>query len=48
MAEETKAEYVARAKLSEQAERYDDMADYMRKVTESGIGKKPFLTSIQF
>ncbi|CBY13529.1 unnamed protein product [Oikopleura dioica] len=37
MAEETKAEYVARAKLSEQAERYDDMADYMRKVTESGI-----------
>ena len=39
MAEETKAEYVARAKLSEQAERYDDMADYMRKVTESGIGK---------
>ncbi len=48
MAEETKAEYVARAKLSEQAERYDDMADYMRKVTESGIGKKPFLKSIQF
>ena len=39
MAEETKAEYVARAKLSEQAERYDDMAESMRKVTESGIGK---------
>jgi 14-3-3 protein beta/theta/zeta len=45
MAEETKAEYVARAKLSEQAERYDDMADYMRKVTESGIGKRPVLLS---
>ena len=43
MAEETKAEYVARAKLSEQAERYDDMAESMRKVTESGIGKKTHL-----
>merc|ERR1712002_474067 len=31
------AEFVSRAKLSEQAERYDDMAEYMRKVTESGI-----------
>lgn len=37
MAEEIKAEFVSRAKLSEQAERYDDMAEYMRKVTESGI-----------
>ena len=39
MSEEVKAEFVARAKLSEQAERYDDMAEYMRKVTESGLGK---------
>lgn len=38
-AEEMKAEFVSRAKLSEQAERYDDMAEYMRKVTESGLGK---------
>jgi len=36
-AEEMKAEFVSRAKLSEQAERYDDMAEYMRKVTESGL-----------
>merc|ERR1712167_216142 len=35
--EDTKSEFVSRAKLSEQAERYDDMAEYMRKVTESGI-----------
>ena len=35
-----KAEFVSRAKLSEQAERYDDMAEFMRKVTESGLGKK--------
>merc|ERR1739838_962525 len=35
--EDQKAEYVSRAKLSEQAERYDDMADFMRKVTESGL-----------
>jgi hypothetical protein len=34
-----KAELVSRAKLSEQAERYDDMAEYMRLVTETGIGK---------
>ena len=32
-----KAEFVSRAKLSEQAERYDDMAEFMRLVTESGI-----------
>lgn len=32
-----KAELVSRAKLSEQAERYDDMAEYMRLVTETGI-----------
>jgi len=36
-AEDNKAEYVSRAKLSEQAERYDDMAEFMRLVTESGI-----------
>merc|ERR1711923_569239 len=35
--EDQKAEYVSRAKLSEQAERYDDMAEFMRLVTESGI-----------
>ena len=39
--EDQKAEYVSRAKLSEQAERYDDMAEFMRLVTESGIGKCP-------
>ena len=39
MAEDLKHEMVSRAKLCEQAERYDDMADYMRQVTESGIGK---------
>ena len=39
-----KAEFVSRAKLSEQAERYDDMAEYMRKVTESGLGKKKDLS----
>jgi len=37
MAEDLKHEMVSRAKLCEQAERYDDMADYMRQVTESGI-----------
>jgi len=36
-AEDLKHEMVSRAKLCEQAERYDDMADFMRKVTESGI-----------
>merc|ERR1711935_768236 len=30
-------QHVSRGKLSEQAERYDDMAEYMRKVTESGL-----------
>merc|ERR1711936_388513 len=35
--EDQKSEFVSRAKLSEQAERYDDMAEYMRQVTESGI-----------
>ena len=39
ISEDTKSEFVSRAKLSEQAERYDDMAEYMRQVTESGIGK---------
>lgn len=37
-AEDVKLEFVSRAKLCEQAERYDDMADFMRKVTESGTG----------
>lgn len=31
-----KVDYVQRARLAEQAERYDDMADFMRKVTETG------------
>jgi 14-3-3 protein beta/theta/zeta len=30
-------ESVQKAKLSEQAERYDDMADAMKKVTEMGL-----------
>jgi len=34
MAEQTKDEYVQNAKLAEQAERYDDMAAAMKKVTE--------------
>jgi len=33
---ENKDELVQRAKLAEQAERYDDMASAMKKVTESG------------
>ena len=33
---ESKEELVQRAKLAEQAERYDDMAAAMRKVTEQG------------
>ena len=37
-AETIKSESVSRAKLAEQAERYDDMAEFMRQVTESGIG----------
>ena len=32
-----KEEQVQRAKLAEQAERYDDMAAAMKKVTESGV-----------
>jgi len=36
MAEEQKTEFVQRAKLAEQAERYDDMAEYMKTVTETG------------
>lgn len=35
--EDLKNELVSRAKLCEQAERYDDMAEYMRQITESGI-----------
>merc|ERR1739848_316879 len=34
--QEMKVEYVSRARLAEQAERYDDMADFMKKVTEQG------------
>jgi len=34
---DAKAEHVSRAKLAEQAERYDDMADFMKIVTETGI-----------
>uniref|UniRef100_A0A915MIQ8 14-3-3 domain-containing protein n=3 Tax=Meloidogyne TaxID=189290 RepID=A0A915MIQ8_MELJA len=33
---ENKEELVQRAKLAEQAERYDDMAQSMKKVTELG------------
>jgi len=33
---ENKDELIQRAKLAEQAERYDDMASAMKKVTESG------------
>ena len=35
--DELPAELVQRAKLAEQAERYDDMAASMKAVTESGI-----------
>jgi len=33
----TKMEHVQRAKLAEQAERYDDMAEFMKTVTETGV-----------
>ena len=36
VADAAKEEMVQRAKLAEQAERYDDMAAFMRTVTESG------------
>lgn len=35
--EDIKAEHVSRAKLAEQTERYDDMAEFMKTVTETGI-----------
>ena len=35
-ADAAREEMVQRAKLAEQAERYDDMAAFMRSVTESG------------
>lgn len=35
--EAMKGDYVQRAKLAEQAERYDDMADFMKHVTEIGL-----------
>lgn len=35
--EDTKFEYVQRAKLAEQGERYDDMAKYMKIVTETDV-----------
>ncbi|XP_029982469.1 14-3-3 protein beta/alpha-1 [Sphaeramia orbicularis] len=31
-----RSDYIQQAKLAEQAERYDDMADFMKKVTELG------------
>jgi len=34
---EAKEEFVQRAKLAEQAERYDDMASSMKSVTETGV-----------
>jgi len=37
MGEDQKSEFVQRAKLAEQAERYDDMAEFMKTVTEIGI-----------
>jgi len=37
MSDQSKEELVQRAKLSEQAERYDDMAQAMKKVTEQGV-----------
>ena len=42
---ETKEEQVQRAKLAEQAERYDDMAAAMKKVTEIGKSSSCNLTS---
>lgn len=36
MSDDKKIEHVSRAKLAEQAERYDDMAAYMKTVTETG------------
>lgn len=36
MTDSQKVEYVQRAKLAEQAERYDDMAEFMKIVTQSG------------
>jgi len=35
--EAMKGDFVQRAKLAEQAERYDDMADFMKHVTEIGL-----------
>jgi 14-3-3 protein beta/theta/zeta len=35
--EDQKTEFVQRAKLAEQGERYDDMATYMKTVTETGV-----------
>ena len=40
-----KEEMVQRAKLAEQAERYDDMAAFMRSVTESGNSAAAELTN---
>jgi len=37
MSEEVKSLKVSQAKLAEQAERYDDMAEFMKTVTETGI-----------
>lgn len=41
MADDEKSKNVFKAKLSEQAERYDEMADYMKKVAEAGGALSP-------
>lgn len=41
-----KEEQVQRAKLAEQAERYDDMAAAMKQVTETGKYLQPMQVSI--
>jgi len=45
VADAAKEEMVQRAKLAEQAERYDDMAAFMRSVTESGSSAAAELTN---
>ena len=45
VADAAKEEMVQRAKLAEQAERYDDMAAFMRTVTESGSSAATELTN---
>ena len=38
-----KADLIQKAKLAEQSERYEDMADFMRKVTEISTEEDPLL-----